>query len=174
VGSAHLGNTGIKEFIRSSWPKIQGQVVQSRLKIYGGICNWLSEANGCDLMGNVEDIGRAYRDSALVICPVTAGSGLKIKLVEAFRHGRTAVTTPSGIEGCAGSVSDVSWVADVGAEFEHAIVDLLVSSDRRRRMESAAFAYAEQYYSIDALTTSLAQLLPRERTGPEAADLSVG
>lgn len=49
--------------------------------------------------GFVEDLPAEYRRAALVVAPVLAGGGIKIKAIEALASGKYLITTEKGIEG---------------------------------------------------------------------------
>jgi hypothetical protein len=50
-------------------------------------------------VGPVTNVGGFYAASRLIINPANAGTGLKIKGLEALCHGRPLVTWPTGVEG---------------------------------------------------------------------------
>jgi glycosyltransferase involved in cell wall biosynthesis len=49
--------------------------------------------------GEVEDAGRFVRSMTVMIAPLFAGSGLRIKIIEAMSLGKTVVATPVAAEG---------------------------------------------------------------------------
>jgi glycosyltransferase involved in cell wall biosynthesis len=54
---------------------------------------------GVTLLGMVEDLARCYAAADAVVVPLRAGGGTRIKLLEAFAHGRPVISTPLGAEG---------------------------------------------------------------------------
>ena len=54
---------------------------------------------GVRVLGLVDDLTARYQEAALVINPVVAGTGLKIKMLEALCHLRPIVTWPAGVDG---------------------------------------------------------------------------
>src|SRR5690606_28854424 len=54
---------------------------------------------GVRLIGRVADVGPEYGDADAVIVPIRGGGGTRIKVLEAFAHGRPVVSTSMGIEG---------------------------------------------------------------------------
>src|SRR5439155_19744449 len=99
VGSWHDGNLGIRDFVDRSWPTIRAKLAQAELRVYGEICGRLEPGPGCRLLGVGAALSMAYPDAALVVCPITAGGGLKIKVIEALDHGRAVVATPLAVRG---------------------------------------------------------------------------
>jgi glycosyltransferase involved in cell wall biosynthesis len=56
---------------------------------------------GATLTGYVADLALLYRDAHLVVMPIRAGGGTRIKAIEAFAFRRPVVSTPLGVEGLA-------------------------------------------------------------------------
>lgn len=56
-------------------------------------------AAGCSLTGYVADVAPHYRDAQLVVMPIQAGGGTRIKAIEAFAYRRPVVSTALGVEG---------------------------------------------------------------------------
>ena len=51
---------------------------------------------GVDVLGHVEDLGAWYSRARVVVNPAAAGTGLKVKTVEALGHLRPIVAWPNG------------------------------------------------------------------------------
>jgi hypothetical protein len=163
VGSTHHGNLGLLDFLLKSWPTIHCAMPNSELRVFGTICDWIPPTKGCSPQGIVPSISTAYENLALVIAPITVGSGLKIKVVEALRHGRTVVTTPTGIEGMPDSVSP-AWVScNSWSEFSDVLMHLLSEAEERQTMERAAMSYAIQHYSERAIDAAMKKVLSSTR-----------
>ena len=140
VASGSFHNVdGIAWFLRGCWPKIARAVPDARLHIVGSVCARLSALPpGVVLEGIVDDIDAAYRGAAICVVPLRAGSGLKIKLVEAITHGVPAVTTSVGAQGLGFLRPAPFCIADEAADFAQTVIDLLSSEAQRRRLEEAA------------------------------------
>jgi hypothetical protein len=82
-------------------------------------------------MGPVDDLTAVYRDAALVINPVVAGTGAKIKTLEALSCLRRVVTWPAGVDGLDTRLAARCVVARDWYEFSNAVVDNLTASSRR-------------------------------------------
>ena len=61
----------------------------------------LASAPGVDLIGQVPDVAAAYQAADVVVVPIRAGGGSRIKLLEAFSYRRPVVSTSVGAEGIA-------------------------------------------------------------------------
>lgn len=162
VGSWHDGNLGIRDFVIRSWPTIRAKLPHAELRVYGSIGERLEPGPGRKLLGVVDDLSTAYADAALVVCPITAGGGLKIKLIEALDHGRAVVATPLAVRGMPRARAEAWCLADSWLAFVQAVVGLLGDPDRRHRLERAGLAYAREAYSEERLKGALSELLVLE------------
>jgi glycosyltransferase involved in cell wall biosynthesis len=162
VGGNHDGNLGIQEFVLRVLPDVRCRVA-SELDVYGAICQRLLPVAGCTLHGSVDDLREPYDNAALSICPLTAGSGAKIKLLESLGHGRTAVVTPQAIDGLPAPDELVWSVARDSWQFREALCELLADNERRHAMEQAARRYAERFFSAEQLAEALATALAKDR-----------
>jgi GT2 family glycosyltransferase len=85
-----------------------------------------ANSNGIlELAGYRESIAEDLRQAPVFICPILAGSGVRVKLLEAFAYGIPVVSTPIGAEGLAASDGEVCRLAATPADFARAIEDLL-------------------------------------------------
>ena len=69
------------------------------------------------MLGRVDDLAELYRSARVVINPVLAGTGLKIKTVEALSRLRPIVTWPTGVEGLPETLKTLCDVVDNWFEF---------------------------------------------------------
>ena len=103
VGSESAHNVeGLRWFLAEVWPQIRTALPSARLEVCGTVCGALARRTvpeGVLLRGLVPDLGTVLHRAAVAIAPVTAGSGLKIKLLDYVAHGLAVVTTEIGVEG---------------------------------------------------------------------------
>ncbi|MCI0564040.1 MAG: glycosyltransferase family 4 protein, partial [Nitrososphaera sp.] len=93
---------GIRWFVKECWPSILSEFPGAKLKITGEFFRSLPEFQeqpGIELPGFVPDLDGLYQSATLVIAPVTVGSGVKVKVLEAIAHGRAAVISVIAAEG---------------------------------------------------------------------------
>jgi glycosyltransferase involved in cell wall biosynthesis len=82
-------------------------------------------ANAIDLLGFVDDIQPLCSSCAAFICPIRSGSGVRVKLLEAFASGIPVVSTTLGAEGLARKNGDFCALADEPRAFADAVIRLL-------------------------------------------------
>lgn len=161
VGANHDGNLGVREFMRHVLPQVRRRVA-SELDVYGAICERLPAAAGCTLHGSVDDLAGPHDAAALSVCPLTAGSGAKIKLLESLAYGRAVIVTPTAIDGLPVPGEPVWSLAADWRQFGDAVCELLVDDERRHAMERAARRYAERFFSGERLAEALSMALAAE------------
>ena len=59
----------------------------------------LASRRGIHVTGRVDDVDPYYRDCDLVVAPLRAGGGTRIKILEAAARGRPVVATRFAVEG---------------------------------------------------------------------------
>jgi glycosyltransferase involved in cell wall biosynthesis len=171
VGSRIQGNVvGLHDFLDDAWPVVRAQRPHARIHVYGDVVTRLErEVPGLRRVGYVSDISDAYRATAVVINPVTLGTGLKIKSVEALAHGRALVTTSCGAAGIEAGAPHAFLIEDDMVRFGSAVAALLENPVRRHAMAVSARAFAAERFSRDGVMRALCGLL--DQHGPAAAAL---
>lgn len=149
VGSGALHNVdGLRWFIARVWPRVRAQVASAQLDVVGTVSSQIGGGvPGVRLLGEVAHLADAYRDAQVVVVPLRAGSGLKVKLAEAICAGRPAVTTSVGAQGLGDLEPRPFVVADDADAFADATAELLSCRDRRARLRSAARTGAARFRS---------------------------
>ena len=89
-----------------------------------------------------------YRDADLCIVPLRAGSGTRIKILEAFSFRRPVVSTHLGAEGLAVKHGEQLLLADEPEAMARACVMLLKDREQRDRIVSSAWQWVLENHSI--------------------------
>ena len=104
--------------------------------------------------GFVEDIRPWLAQSCVMICPMTSGSGIKNKVLEAMAMARPVIATTLGME----ALEVTNWrelvIADQAAEFAAAVVKLLRDPAERKRIGAAGRDLVMRRYTWDACAAS--------------------
>src|SRR5262249_41810337 len=118
---------GLDDFLRLAWPLVRRQLPRAELIVVGNVGASIAsgEPSGVTVVGPVEDVTTPYRESAIVINPAVAGTGIKIKTLDALCHSRPIVTWPSGVEGLDSSLRRFCLVAGDWYEFAERVVSAL-------------------------------------------------
>ncbi len=161
VGSGNpLNRMGLAGFLREAWPRVLRLVPGATLCVAGSIGDDLrGDEPGVVRLGRPESLDRAYRDARVVVNPAEAGSGLKIKTVEALAHLRTVVSFPTGAEGIGFELRRFCLIASDWAAFSTLVARalserpdhsrLLLLHETASRVLSRDFVYAELASELD-------------------------
>ena len=91
-----------------------------------------------ELRGFVENVREPLERYAVFICPILSGSGVRVKLLEAFASGIPVVSTRLGAEGLASEDGDICSLADDPDGFADRIVQLFDHPDQAAAMAKRA------------------------------------
>ena len=94
---------GLRWFLAAVWPRVLRSQPDATLHIAGrgapaNAKDWLAGKN-VFLEGEVEDARRFVGSMTVMIAPLFAGSGLRMKIIEAMSMGKTVIATPVAAEG---------------------------------------------------------------------------
>ncbi|WP_224447673.1 glycosyltransferase family 4 protein [Haloprofundus salilacus] len=107
--------------------------------------------------GFVDDLPGALAMADVALCPLTMGSGTKLKMMDYLAAGLPIVTTPVGAQGIDIVDGETALVRDV-TEFEEAIRQLSSSPELAERLASNARELGERY-SWDELLSAYDELV---------------
>ncbi len=91
-----------------------------------------------ELRGFVEDVREPLGRYAVFVCPILSGSGMRVKLLEAFAAGIPVVSTPLGAEGLAAKDGEICALAEDPDEFARKIVELFDHPEQARKLACRA------------------------------------
>jgi hypothetical protein len=131
IGSDNqINHKGLADFVRFAWPLVRRAVPDAQLRVVGAVGDDAEISSpGISILGRIDDIGAAYAQARVVINPAVAGTGLKIKTVEALCHFRPIVVWPSGIEGIDPQARHMCHVANDWFEFAQHVIGLAQNHD---------------------------------------------
>lgn len=152
VGSNTAPNViGLRWFLDEVWPKITAKVAGCRLVVAGSVASaFPAPIPDVRFLGMVPHLEPLYAEAGVVVSPLTVGSGLKIKLVEALGKGKAIVATSVTTEGCEEAVVEAICEHDDAEAFAEAVVALFTDDELRRAKAAQALDAARQIYSPEA------------------------
>jgi len=160
IGSANAMNVkGINDFFRFAWPIIQRDQPGVTLRVAGAIGQSIPrDMSGVEWVGVLDSLEEFYAGCDIVINCTPAGTGLKIKTIEALAHGRRVVAWPLGVEGVSEKLLPLCHVARDWYDFARQVGEALdasvsgFSEQIQRSIEAAlssSLVYAELGDVID-------------------------
>ncbi len=146
-------------FARSVLPLIVKALPQARLLVAGSDPPprhaFADPAHAIDLLGFVDDIQPLFSSCALFVCPVRSGSGVRVKLLEAFASGIPVVSTYLGAEGLARVDGEFCSLADTPEAFAAKAIQLLQNSEASGQMAARARTEVETNWDMAVITQRL-------------------
>jgi glycosyltransferase involved in cell wall biosynthesis len=160
VGSfRHLPNqTALFWFIAEVLPLVVARRPLARLVVVGSDPpppHTFHSLENVDLHGPVDNIGEPLARYGVFVCPVLSGSGVRVKLLEAFAAGIPVVSTRLGAEGITETDGDVCRLADDSRNFAGAVLDLMEDPAGAVRMAARAREMVESNWDIRRATERL-------------------
>ena len=122
----------------------------------------LPNAEAIELKGFVEDVHEPLARYALFVCPILSGSGVRVKLLEAFAMGIPVVSTRLGAEGLASGDGEICALADDPDSFAEHVLDLLENSATAAAMARRARAEVVSKRDMRGMTERLVQCYREE------------
>jgi succinoglycan biosynthesis protein ExoO len=170
VGSNNATNVaGLHWFFADIWPLIRASTPGVHLTVVGNVSRAFQEAPpGVSFIGVVRSLEAAYSRAAVVVSPLTAGSGLKVKLVEALAHGKAVVATCVTLQGVEEMVAPAVSLASTPKAFAEAVTALLGDSEQRRRMGELGLDLVRSQFGPDATSSTFVNELRQELAAGQA------
>lgn len=117
-------------FSNNVFPIIQKEIPKSKFYIVGKDPSRellsLSENNpNIVVTGTVDSLEDYYKQTDLVVVPLSHGGGVKVKVLEAFGYGKLVVSTVKGIEGTTFRNQTELLTAESAEEFAHICINAL-------------------------------------------------
>jgi glycosyltransferase involved in cell wall biosynthesis len=101
------------------------------------------------ITGRVASVPPFLHEAAVVVAPVRAGGGMRVKVLEAMAAGKAVVTTPVGAEGIASGTAPLI-IADTLDEWVAAVDALLAEPEKRSALGRAARRFVAERHGWEA------------------------
>jgi glycosyltransferase involved in cell wall biosynthesis len=143
---------GIRWFLRDVFPLVQGEIPEVRLTIVGKNPpeDFLAIADempgSVEVTGYVEDLTPHFERSALIVVPVLAGSGMRVRILEAFARGMPVVTTSIGLEGIEADPGSDVLVADTPRAFASSVIKIMQDPHLHKELSKNGRRLAKRRY----------------------------
>jgi glycosyltransferase involved in cell wall biosynthesis len=149
-------------FARLVLPRIVERMPEARLKVVGAeppALHSLPEnaAAHMDLVGFVENAREPLGRYAVFVCPILSGSGVRVKLLEAFASGIPVVSTRLGAEGLAVLDGEICALADDPVDFAKRVLELLEDASQAQSLAQRARDFVVREKDIGAMTCRLVE-----------------
>jgi glycosyltransferase involved in cell wall biosynthesis len=141
---------GFDWFWQRVWPEVRSQVPHARLTCIGKrpperILALNGEPN-VDILGYVPDLAPYLAETAVLVVPLRAAGGMRVKILDAWCWGVPVVSTHIGAEGIAFRDGENLLVGDSPEAFASAVVQVLTDEEAARRLRAAGRLWVEEHY----------------------------
>jgi glycosyltransferase involved in cell wall biosynthesis len=153
---------GVRWFAEEILPLVRQKVPSFELRIVGRdpspVVLALGTRAGVHVTGKVAVTTPFLHDASLAVIPLRAGSGSRLKVLEAMAAGTPVLSTTQGVEGLDVEAGRHVLVADGVEPFASAVVALLRDPDARSRLIRAGRQLVEDKYAWPGVVQRLAQV----------------
>ncbi len=154
----HPNVASVHYFARDIFPLIQRNNPEARLQLVGA--NPLASITALasdvvEVTGFVPSITDYLQKATVALAPVLYGSGMQIKVLEAFLTATPLVATSVALRGLDVRHDEHVLVADTPTEFAACVLRLLNDADLRARIGQAGRRYVEQNHDLVKTTARL-------------------
>lgn len=146
---------GLRWFVRQVLPMIVKERPGVKFYIYGKNPSRdlfkLTDGRNVIVEGFVKDAREVFRKAQVIVVPLLAGSGMRIKILEAMAAGKSIVTTSIGSEGIKCEDGKNIMIADDAKAFAGKLTELLSNPQFRESVGRQASLLAAGEYSWDRI-----------------------
>ena len=152
------------------WPAIKAQVSGALCLIVGwgareALRNYVGMPD-VEIADDVPDIRPYFERASVLLYAPGRGSGMKVKVMEAFAFGVPVVTTSEGVEGIPAQDGEHAGVCEDDAGLIARTVHLLTDRDRQERQRTAARALLESHCGPQATLNAVERVYETLQSRP--------
>jgi len=144
VSAVRFFRKRIWPLIRECWPGLVWRLVGKNPQ---AVAKFVAGDARIELVGPVENAIQALASARVVVVPLLAGSGTRVKILEAWAAGRPVVSTSLGAEGLPVRDGEHLLLADNPEDFAAAVSRLLASPQLRERVGRAGRQLYERQFT---------------------------
>jgi glycosyltransferase involved in cell wall biosynthesis len=159
----HPNIDAVAFLVREIWPRVRRKFPDLRLRLVGRGDRFIRhllpkgpvEQTGIEVTGPVADARAEIAQARVVVAPLRAGSGTRIKILEAWAAARCVVATPLAAEGLAAKDGLNITLASGAPAFAAEVVRLIEDSAARERIATNGRRTFEDLYSWESAWKSV-------------------
>jgi len=146
-------------FAAQVWPLLRSRFPALRWRIIGknpdAVAKLVAHDSSIQLIGPVDDAVSYLARAKVAVVPILAGSGTRIKILEAWAAGTPVVSTTAGAEGLDAGDGRHLLLADSPSAFADGVTKLLRDPVLRARLGQAGQALCQERYTWQAAWSQL-------------------
>jgi len=149
---------GLEWFLKDVWHKVNKELPEVKLHVAGrnmpdNLRN--SSYPNVTFYGEIEDAFAFMNRYNLMLVPLLAGSGVRVKIIEGMAMGKTIITTSIGIEGIECIHGKDAMVADSPESFCKTIVYCIQNPTSAKQLALNGRGFAEAQHDIKKIVQNL-------------------
>jgi polysaccharide biosynthesis protein PslH len=148
-------------FAAEIWPLLRRRLPHLKWRLVGrgheAVASHIAGDSSIECTGPVDDAIAVIARSSVAIAPLRAGSGTRIKILEAWAAGVPVVSTSLGCEGLECTPDLHLLIADQPASFADAIVRILASPSLAEQLRCSARTRFDSHYNWSAAWRALSE-----------------
>jgi len=150
----HPNRSAVRFFRREIWPALRERWPGLVWRLVGrnpsAVRQFTSGDPRIEVQGQVDDAVRELARAKLAVVPLLAGSGTRLKVLEAWAAGLPVVSTPVGAEGLPIRDGENILLAEGPGEFTQAVSRLLACNGLRSKLGAAGRLLLEKEFTWEA------------------------
>lgn len=152
---------GLRWFTEDVFDKVLERIPNVKLTIVGSGPSESPFQNktNIDYLGYVKDISNIYDDQLVFIVPLFEGSGIRIKILEAFNNEIAVVSTSLGCSTIGAENGVHLFIADTIDEFANAVITLLNDTSTNNKIRMEGKKLLRDRFTIEARQKEFLQIL---------------
>ena len=147
----HPNTSAVRFFRQEVWPRLRNQWPDLIWRLVGrnpqAVRQWTQGDGRIQVTGPVDDAIAELGRAQVAVAPILAGSGTRLKILEAWGAGLPVVSTTLGAEGLPARDGQHLLLADGGEPFARAVTRLLQDAHLRHEMGCAGRALLENQFT---------------------------
>jgi glycosyltransferase involved in cell wall biosynthesis len=147
-------------FLREIWPTIQRDIPEATVTFVGAspISEFAGKSSSVTFTGYVDDVRPHVAGATVFIAPMRAGSGTKIKVLNAMAQAKPVITTTVGAEGIDVREGEELLIANEAEEFAKKTIHLLRNSCVAQKIGLCARRLIEKKYDWKIIELQIERL----------------
>ncbi|NJO92981.1 MAG: glycosyltransferase family 4 protein [Chloroflexia bacterium] len=150
---------GLIWFLDNCWTAIKKEHPQVKLYVAGrNSPKWLEQKlKDCEVnfVGEVDSSADFIEDKGIMIVPLLSGSGMRIKIVEAFMNSKAVVTTRVGAKGIPAIDNVHLLIANESVDFAKKVMKLITDVNVLKSLTKNAFIFAKEHFDNEIISREL-------------------
>jgi glycosyltransferase involved in cell wall biosynthesis len=149
---------GLSWFVERVWPRVRGVAPRAELDVVGEgppASIRRSEGNGVRIWGPVADVSPFYASASIAIAPITVGTGVQMKVIQALAMGVPTIATSQALARAGATPGVHALAADDTEGWVDAVTSLMTNPDRAAGIGQAGRRWAEVEYGDATIRRSL-------------------